>query len=93
MKAGNAMSKEALRRFRLPRRLTPGVLITGGALIFGLSILASFFLFAQELTHSVSVINVEIPVRVYKGSVFVDSLTIKDFEVFDNNELQEIQAV
>ena len=87
------MSKGALRRFRLPRRPTLVILILGGALIFGISILASFFLFAQELTHAVSVINVEIPVRVYRGGIFVDSLTIKDFVVFDNNEIQDIQAV
>ena len=28
-----------------------------------------------------------------QGGIFVDSLTIKDFEVFDNNETQDIQAV
>jgi len=93
MKEGKAISKEAIRRFRLPRGPKPAILIMGGALLFGISILASFFLFSQELTHSVSVINVEIPVRVYRGGIFVDSLTIKDFEVFDNNELQDIQAV
>ena len=63
----------------------------GGMLVFAIS--ASFILRAQELTHSVSVINVEIPVQVYRGGIFVDSLTIKDFEVFDNNEIQDIQAV
>jgi hypothetical protein len=87
------MSKEDFRRFRLPRGPRLGILIMGGALAFGISILASFFLFAQELTHAVSVINIEVPVRVYRGGIFVDSLTIKDFEVFDNNELQDIQAV
>jgi len=90
MKDGNAVSKEDLHQFRLPRHSTPGILII---LVFAISILASFILRAQELTHAVSVINVEIPVRIYKGGVFVDSLTIKDFEVFDNNEIQDIQAV
>jgi hypothetical protein len=61
--------------------------------ITGILILVSFLLYAQELIHSVSVINIEIPVRVYKGGSFVDNLTINDFEVYDNNELQEIQAV
>ena len=87
------ISKEDLHRFRLRRRSTPGVLIMGGVLVFAISISASFVLRAQELTHAVSVINVEIPVRVYRGGIFVDSLTIKDFEVFEDGKPQPIEAV
>ena len=87
------MSKEDLHRFRLPRGPKPSILIMGGALVFGLLILASFFLFAQELTHVVSVVNIEIPTRVFKGDKFIDNLTIKDFEVYEDGKLQPIEAV
>jgi len=50
-------------------------------------------LFAQEPSHDVAVINIEVPVRVFKGSKFVDSLTINDFEVYEDGKLQKIEAV
>lgn len=62
------------------------------ALLIGLSAI-SFALFGQEITHDVSVINIEIPVRVFKGSTFVDNLTLKDFEVYEDGKLQKIEAV
>jgi len=39
------------------------------------------FLSAQELQHDGTAINVEIPVRVFKGNQFLDHLTIDDFEI------------
>ena len=48
---------------------------------------------AQDAQHQVSVINVEIPVRVYRGDAFVDSLGFKDFEVLDNGVPQTIEAI
>jgi VWFA-related protein len=59
-----------------------------GAVVF-----LGFGIFAQELQHQVSVVNIEIPVRVFKGDTFVDSLTINDFEVFEDGKLQQIEAV
>ena len=50
-------------------------------------------LFAQELTHESLVINIEVPVRVFKGSIFVDNLTADDFEVYEDGKLQKIEAV
>ncbi len=50
-------------------------------------------LFAQEITHESLVVNIEVPVRVYNGSVFIDNLTINDFEVFENGVAQRIEAV
>ena len=50
-------------------------------------------LFAQQLTHESLVINIEVPVRVYKGSNFMDNLTIDDFEVYEDGKLQKIEAV
>jgi hypothetical protein len=49
--------------------------------------------FAQELRHEVSVVNIEVPVRVFRGEVFVDNLTINDFEVLENGKPQTIEAV
>lgn len=53
----------------------------------------SMALFAQEPSHDVSVINIEVPVRVFKGSKFVDNLKINDFEVYEDGKLQKIEAV
>lgn len=53
----------------------------------------SFALSAQEISHKLLVINIEVPVRVFKGSSFVDDLTIKDFEIYEEVKLQKIEAV
>jgi len=39
------------------------------------------------------VINVEVPVRVFKDGKFVDNLAINDFQVFENGIPQKIDAV
>jgi hypothetical protein len=39
------------------------------------------------------VVNIEVPVRVYDDSTFVDNLTIKDFELFEEGVSQKIEAV
>jgi len=49
--------------------------------------------FGQELAHEAVVVNIEIPVRVFQGSRFVENLTIDDFEVFENGVLQKVEAV
>lgn len=61
-------------------------------IIFGVFIL-SFTLLAQEISHETLVINIEVPVRVFKGSRFIDNLTIDDFEVYENGKLQRLEAV
>lgn len=48
---------------------------------------------AQELQHAVSVINIEVPVRVFKGKAFVDDLGLEDFEVYEDGKLQRVEAV
>ena len=50
-------------------------------------------LFAQEIKHDALSINIEVPVRVYKGDSFVDFLTLEDFELYENGILQTIDAV
>ena len=55
--------------------------------IFGL------VLFPQELQYDALAINIEVPVRVFKGDRFIDNLTIDDFEVYEEGKLQKIEAV
>jgi hypothetical protein len=50
-------------------------------------------LFSQQISHEASVVNIEVPVRVFKGDVFVDDLALNDFEVYENGKLQKIEAV
>jgi len=62
-----------------------------------LAILAVFIIFgySQESSDPQQsiVINVEVPVRVFKDGSFINNLTIKDFEIYENDELQKIEAV
>ncbi|NQT79162.1 MAG: hypothetical protein HQ555_02055, partial [Candidatus Aminicenantes bacterium] len=57
------------------------------------ALILSLTIFAQELAHESLVINIEVPVRVFKGGTFVDNLTIDDFEVYEDGKLQKIEAV
>jgi len=47
----------------------------------------------QEIQHAAVVINIEVPVRVYKGGRFVNDLSIKDFLLYEDGVLQRIDAV
>ena len=47
----------------------------------------------QVIRHETKTINVEIPVRVFKGADFVDGMKLEDFEVYDNGRLQKLDAV
>ena len=50
--------------------------------------------FPQEAFKEVSlVVNIEVPIRVYDGKTFVDSLTMDDFEVYEDGVRQKIEAV
>ena len=48
---------------------------------------------AQQLAVESTVINIEVPVRVYRGGRFVDHLTINDFDIFEDGKLQKLEAV
>ena len=63
------------------------------AALFGLLLLAVTFLSAQEFRHTTGVINVEVPVRVFDGAKFVDSLTLGDFDVTEDGVPQKVVAV
>jgi VWFA-related protein len=58
-----------------------------GILILGLTLLA------QEIQHETIAINIEVPVRVFTKGKFVEELSIKDFEVYEDGVLQKIEAV
>jgi VWFA-related protein len=60
--------------------------VTAGLILLGLS------LTAQELQHESVVVNIEIPVRVFKGDRFIDNLSIDDFELYEDGVLQKIEA-
>jgi len=48
---------------------------------------------AQNIQHERTALNIEVPVRVFRGDVFVDDLTIADFEVYEDGKLQSLDAV
>jgi len=50
-------------------------------------------LFAQEIQEEAVAVNIEVPVRVYKGNTFIDNLTIDDFEIYEDGILQKTEAV
>jgi hypothetical protein len=60
--------------------------------ILGIVLLCSIE-FAQELQHEAVTINVEVPVRVFKGTNFVNDLTLHDFELYEDGVLQHIEAL
>ena len=61
--------------------------------LLSVSVLLSLSLFAQQVAEESIVINIEVPVRVFQGDAFVDSLTIKDFEVLEDGVPQTLEAV
>lgn len=63
-------------------------------ILFASVILLSIgFLFALQEQHAVTVRNIEVPVRVFMDQQFVDSLTINDFEIYENGVPQKIEAL
>lgn len=46
-----------------------------------------------QVDEEAVVINIEVPVRVFDDGVFVDDLTIDDFQVFEDGKAQTIEAV
>ena len=48
---------------------------------------------AQEQSHQLSVVNIEVPVRIFDGRNFVEGLIAEDFQVFENGIEQNIEAL
>ncbi|MBN1270771.1 MAG: hypothetical protein JXB26_00740 [Candidatus Aminicenantes bacterium] len=46
-----------------------------------------------QLRHETTAVNIEVPVRVFRGNEFVDNLTIDDFIVYQDGIPQQIAAV
>ncbi len=55
-------------------------------------VLSAGTLAAQTIQHETRAVNIEIPVRVFKGADFIDTLKLEDFEVFDNGRPQKLEA-
>jgi hypothetical protein len=53
----------------------------------------SLLVLSYQIEEESLVINVEVPVRVFKGGTFVDNLTINDFKLYEDGKLQKIEAV
>ncbi|MCK4826205.1 hypothetical protein KA005_61255, partial [bacterium] len=56
-------------------------------------LIAIFTSAAQEIQHEAVIINIEVPIRVYKGDTFIDNLKIDDFEVYEDGVLQKVEAI
>ncbi|MFC2167081.1 hypothetical protein ACFLQZ_03870, partial [Acidobacteriota bacterium] len=61
--------------------------------IFLVILVFSLPLFAQEIQEEAIAVNIEVPVRVFKGKTFIDNLTIDDFEIYEDGILQKTEAV
>ena len=61
----------------------------GGIIL--LAILGAASGFAQ-IRHDVAVVNISVPVRVFDGAKFVDSLGLSDFEVTEDGQARPIEA-
>jgi len=48
---------------------------------------------SSQQQHESIVVNIEVPVRVFKKNAFVDGLTLRDFEVYEDGVLQKVEAV
>jgi len=66
------------------RRGTIGILLA-------LLLPASAFVFPQ-VTRDVSVVNISVPVRVFDGNRFVDTLKLGDFELYEDGRPQTVLA-
>jgi len=53
----------------------------------------SLVVLAQQISHESLVINIEVPVRVFKGGQFIEDLTINDFIIYEDGKPQQIEAV
>jgi hypothetical protein len=64
------------------------------ALFFIALALVSLSVFSQQIfVKQALVVNVEVPVRVFKDGIFIDNLGIDDFQVFENGIPQKIEAI
>ncbi|MFH1945917.1 MAG: VWA domain-containing protein, partial [Acidobacteriota bacterium] len=55
--------------------------------------LTAFWVSAGTGQHDVTVLGVEVPVRVMDGNQFVDNLSLADFELFENGVKQTVSGM
>ncbi len=48
---------------------------------------------SQQIQEESVVVNVEVPVRIFQGTAFIDSLRLEDFELYEGGVRQKIEAV
>lgn len=62
------------------------------SILIGLLLLPSLVVL-QEIQEEASVVNIEVPLRVYDNGVFVNDFTIGDLELFEDGIPQKIEAL
>jgi hypothetical protein len=62
------------------------------SLVAVLALAAAVSVAGQEIRHQTSAVNIEVPVRVFRGAAFIDDLTRADFEVLEDGRPQKIEA-
>jgi len=63
------------------------------AAVLAVLVVASLRPQASQTSHDVTVVNITVPVRVFDGERFVESLKLEDFEVSEDGRPQPVQAV
>ena len=69
--------------------------VNRSARLLALPLLVSCFaipLPAQNIQHETRTINIEVPVRVFKGDTFIDNLVRDDFELYEDGKRQKVEA-
>lgn len=60
--------------------------------LFTLSLLA-IIVYSQQIAEEAVVINIEVPVRVFQDDIFIENLSLDDFEVLEGGTLQQVEAL
>ena len=53
----------------------------------------SSLLFSSQEQYDLTVRNIVVPLRVFEGEHFIDTLSLSDFELFEDGEAQKIEAL
>jgi len=55
--------------------------------------LLAITVFSQQIAEEAVVINIEVPVRVFQDGIFIENLSLDDFEILEDGTLQRVEAV
>jgi hypothetical protein len=78
------IAKAEFRKGKARMKKLPLIVFLAGLAVPGFS--------QQSFVEQSLVLNVEVPVRVFQGRVFIDTLTIDDFEILEDGVPQRIEA-